>query len=87
MKTPLLDTREYDVEFTDGHSESLSANLIAQHLYSQIDEEGNRHILLEDITDHRRGESAVDKGDAFITMSNGVKRRRETTQGWEMLCQ
>jgi hypothetical protein len=40
---PLLDTREYTVEFLDGHSEALSANLIAQNLFSEIDEEGNRH--------------------------------------------
>ncbi len=26
---PLLDTRKYEVEFRDGHNESLSANLIA----------------------------------------------------------
>jgi hypothetical protein len=84
---PLLDTREYEVEFRDGHYESLSANLIAQHLYSQIDEEGNRHVLLEDITDHRHDDTAVDKNDAFVTMSNGVKRRKETTQGWQLLCQ
>ena len=82
---PLLDTREYEVEFMDGHNESLSANLIAQHLYSQIDEEGNRHVMLDDITDHRRNESAIDKKDEFTTMSNGVKRRRETTQGWQLL--
>ena len=30
---------------------------------------------------------ALDKEDAFITMSNGVKRRRQTTQGWQLLCQ
>ena len=69
---PMLDTREYEVEFLDGHKESLTANLIAQHLFSQIDEEGKRHILLDDIVDHRRNETAIDKEDAFITMSNGV---------------
>ena len=84
---PLLDTREYSVEFLDGHDESISANLIAQHLYSQIDEEGKRHVLLDDIVDHRKGTQAIDKEDAFVTMSNGVKRRKQTTQGWQMLCQ
>jgi hypothetical protein len=53
-ENPLLDTREYDVKFMDGYSESLSANLIAQNLYSQIDEEGARHVLLDDIVDHRQ---------------------------------
>ena len=30
---------------------------------------------------------AIEKEDAFVTSSNGVKRRRETTEGWEMLAQ
>jgi hypothetical protein len=33
---PLLDTREYEDEFLDDHSESMSANLIAQHLFHRL---------------------------------------------------
>ena len=84
---PLLDTREYEVEFLDGHVESMSANLIAQHLFSQVDEEGHRYILLDDIIDFRRDGNAIDKADAFVIMRNGVRRRRQTTQGWQLLCQ
>ena len=84
---PLLDTRAYAVKFPDGREESLTANLIAQSLYSQIDEEGNKHLLLDDIIDYKRNETAIDKRDAFVTMKNGVKRRKETTQGWSLLCQ
>jgi hypothetical protein len=29
----------------------------------------------------------VDKADAFVTMKNGVKRRRQMMQGWQLLCQ
>jgi hypothetical protein len=72
---PLLDTREFPVEVLDGHDESITTNLIAQHLYSQLDKEGKRHILLDNIVDHRKGMQAIDKEDAFVTMSNGVKRR------------
>ncbi|KAI2506381.1 Reverse transcriptase (RNA-dependent DNA polymerase) [Fragilaria crotonensis] len=86
-ENPLMDTREYTVEFTDGHSEALSANLIAQNLFSEIDEEGNRHVLLDDIIDFRKSGAAVSQEDAFVTMSNGVKRRRQTTLGWQLLCQ
>ena len=50
---PLLNKREYSVEFKDDVLESLSANLITQNFYSQIDAEGNRHILLEAIIDHQ----------------------------------
>jgi hypothetical protein len=72
---PLLDTREYEVEFLDGHQESLSTNLIAQHMFSQVDDEGHRHILLKDITNYRKNQTAIDADNAFITMRNGVKRR------------
>jgi len=84
---PLLDTREYEVEFLDGHQKSLSANIIAQHMFSQVDEEGHRHLLLDDIIDFRKNETAIDKEDAFVEMANGVRRRRYTTQGWQLLCQ
>ena len=84
---PLLDTREYEVEFLDGHRESLSANVIAQHMFSQVDEEGHRHLLLDDITDFRKDDTAIDKEDAFVKMSNGVQRRRMMTKGWQLLCQ
>ena len=86
-ENPHLDTREYTVEFTDGHCEALSANLIAQNLFSEIDDEGKRHVLLDDIIDFRKTGAAVSPEDAFITMSNGVKRRRQTTLGWQVLCQ
>ena len=39
-ENPLLDTREYEVEFFDRHSEALSSNLIAQNFFSLIDKEG-----------------------------------------------
>jgi len=77
---PLLDTREYEVEFLDGHVESMSANLMAQHLFSQVDKEGHQHVLLDDIIDFRKDETVVNIADAFITMKNGVKRWRQTTQ-------
>ena len=40
-ENPILDTRQYAVEFRDGRSELLSANHIAQNLYSQIDMKDN----------------------------------------------
>ena len=35
----------YKVKFQDGHRASLAANAIAENLFAQIDDEGNRHIL------------------------------------------
>jgi hypothetical protein len=38
--TPIMDTRIYDVQFPDGHVEAYSANVIAENIYAQVDEEG-----------------------------------------------
>jgi hypothetical protein len=50
-------------------------------MFSQVDEEGHRHLLLDDITDFHKNETAIDKEDAFVEMANGVRRWRYTTQG------
>ena len=37
----------------DGHEETMTANLIAEYLFSQVDDDGNRQVLLDEIIDHR----------------------------------
>jgi hypothetical protein len=54
-------------------------------MFAQVDDEGNRHILFEEIVDHRTDGSEVKQQDAFLTTCNGNKHRRETTKGWEIL--
>ncbi len=41
---PILDTRMHKVEFQGGYKASMAANAIAENLFSQIDDEGNRHV-------------------------------------------
>ena len=84
---PILDTRVYEVEFPDGHRASLAANTIAENLFSQVDPEGNRHVLFDEIIDHRRNGNEVKMEDAFVTTKTGTRRRRETTVGWDILIQ
>ena len=64
---PILDTRMYEVEYADGHKASMAANAIAQNMFAQVDEDGNRHVLFDEITDHRSDELAVKQADVFIT--------------------
>jgi hypothetical protein len=60
----------------------------AAPIFSQIDNEVvTRHVLLDEIIDHRRGDGTVDKADAIVMMRNGVRRRWHRTQGWQLLCQ
>ena len=79
--------RVYEVEFPDGHKASLAANAIAENLFSDIDEEGNRHVMLDEIIGHRTNGKEVKQQDAFITNKHGNRRRLETTIGWEILVQ
>ena len=84
---PILDSRMYEVEFQDGYKTSLAANAIAENLFAQIDDEGNRHVLFQEIIDHRTNGKQVLQQDAFVTTRTGTQRRRETTVGWELLVQ
>ena len=81
---PLLDTREYQVEFVDGSTEAYTTNLIAEAMYSQVDDEGRNLTLLKEIVDHRKDATAVEAADAFGRTRSGRKFRRRTTKGWEL---
>ena len=75
----------YEVEYVDGYKASLVANNIAENIFAQVDDEGNRYQLLSEIIDHRTNGSEITQQDAFVTTQTGTKRRRETTKGWEIL--
>ena len=71
----------------DGEKSSLSANYIAENLFTQIDDDGNRQVLLNEIIDHCTTGRQVMQQDAFIMAKKGVRRRKETTTVWEILVQ
>jgi hypothetical protein len=60
---PILDTREYVVTFDNGDLTELNANLIAASMYAQCDPDGNQHVLLDSIIDHRRLDTATRLSD------------------------
>ncbi len=39
---PILDTRSYIINFDDGDQTKLTANIIAESIYSQCDPDGNQ---------------------------------------------
>ena len=81
---PLLDTREYLVCFEDGTEETYTANLIAECLYSQIDDEGRRLQVMKEIIDHNKGRNALSDEDAYYSTKAGPRPKR-TTRGWRLL--
>ena len=79
---PIIDTRMYKVEYLDGFTTSMAANSIAEKMFAQVDEEGNNHVLYDEIVEHRCDGNQVNMQDAFSTNTRGVKPRRPTTKSW-----
>ena len=86
-KNPILDSQMYEVEYEDGHKVAMAANVIVSNLFAQFDQDRQRFVLFEEIIDWRTDGSQIKPEDAFIHISNGIKRRRETTKGWEVCIQ
>ena len=82
---PLFDTREYDVEFTDGTVEKYAANVIAENMFAQVDDEGNRYTLLDEIVDHHADETAIPRSEGYTIGHNGNRKAKITTRGWSLL--
>ncbi len=78
---PILDTRIYEVQFPDGHTESYAANVIVENMYAQVDHEGNQFLLLAEIVNHRTDQNAVTMEDKYVETPSG-RRLRKTTNGW-----
>jgi len=82
---PILDSRIYKVQFPDGHTEEYAANVIAEAIYAQVDDEGYEHLLLDEIIDYCKDAAiAISNDDRFIVSSNGNRHPRRTTKGWEL---
>jgi hypothetical protein len=52
---PMFDTQEYMIKFTDRTHEKYQANVLAKNMFTQVNSEGNQFLLLQEITDHKKG--------------------------------
>ena len=65
---PILDTWTYEVKFPDGQVAEYLANIITENMYPQCDTKGNQYILLKEIVDWQKDDTAVHpKAEAFIS--------------------
>jgi hypothetical protein len=81
---PLLDSRQYKVELMDGDTEILTADIIAENLLAQVDEEGRQQMLIDEIEDHHTTDDAIPIDQGTFPTPLGMKRRRRTTIGWKL---
>ena len=71
----------YEIEYPDGHTEAISANIIAENMFSQVDEEGRRYAIIDQIIDTRTNGSNVPEDDVFLKTGNQTTSIRKTTKG------
>jgi hypothetical protein len=75
--------RTYNIEFPDGHSEEYTANVIADNMYAQCDEEVNQFLMLQDIVGHKTDGQAVERADMYIKFGSN-RQIRKTMKGWHL---
>jgi hypothetical protein len=80
---PILDTRQYEVEFPSGEVAEYTANIVAESMFAQCDAEGNHYLLLDLIVDHKSSEQAVKYADRYQVIK-GKRQPRKTTDGWKL---
>ena len=82
---PFFDTRQYEIEFTDGPVDKYTENLIAENIFAQVDDEGNQYLLMNKNTDHRKDNADIPIYDGIMRGHNGNESPKITTRGWQLL--
>ena len=72
------------MEFPNGEVKEFAANIIAENMFSQVDNEGFNSATLLSIVDFRKNEDAIDKNDMHVLTKSGQRRIRKTTVGWDL---
>ncbi len=68
---PLLDTRVYEVMFGNGSKQQFATNVIAENLWSGVDDDGYHHQMLDCILGHQSDDTTIKKCDEFyVSKSN-----------------
>ena len=81
---PILDSWVFMVCFPDGNEKDVAYNVIAEHLFSQGDEEGNQHRHFKEIINHQKKKGAVDKADKYRKTRDNKHVKKRTTTGWDL---
>ena len=50
-----------------------------------VDDEGRHFQILDEILEHRKDETALEKGEGYMKRKNGPLIPKKTTKGWDFL--
>ena len=87
---PILYSRMYEVEYCNGYVSEMAANVFAENLFVQFDQEGNRFLLIEYIIETRTNGTQTLEQDVFFITKRGTKQskiqlkdKKSASNGWE----
>ena len=78
---PILDTREYYVEFDNGEVRKLTENMIAESIYYACDGYGNDYLMMDLIEDYQKSNTALSVSSQKVVHRVWSFVRR-STMGW-----
>ena len=72
-KIAILDYRMYEVEYEDGHKVAISANAISSNLFVQLDQDGQRCVLFDEIIIGKRMDHILNRKTHSSTYPTEIK--------------
>ncbi len=84
---PLLNTRLYLFQFTDDSVHDYTANMITEAIYTEVDDEGNKYLLLDSNICYHKNDKAISKNNMQVISQNGNRHIIKTTANWEVCVQ
>ena len=82
----ILETRTYQVEFAGSKVRELTANVIAESMYSQCDAKRKEYLLLDALVDYHKDNKSISLSDQQITV-RGRQVTCKATAGEQICCQ
>ena len=62
--------------------DKYTENVVEEKILAQMDDEGNQYLLMKDITDHRKDNTAIPISDGMMCGHNGNESPNITMCGW-----
>ena len=73
-ENPILEYRMYEIGYHNGYVAAMASNVIAEKLFTQVDQEGNRFVIIDFIIDTRTDGTKTLQQDTFVITKSGTKR-------------
>ena len=61
--------------------DKYTSNVISENMFSQVDDEGNQYLLMNEITDHSKDNAGIPISDGMTRGHNGNESLKITTRG------